>query len=136
MLFNYFLPFFFPGTGFLAWTRTFRFRVRANSPNLWPTLSSVILQRKWVFPLYILNVQPTNSGKIVDLRDQIFLFISRSLLFFILNRNASTKQSFHIVRCDGNPDTQSNYRFSHNWCIVFHVWLSKLNWFRIRTSNK
>jgi hypothetical protein len=42
--------------------------------------------------------QSTNSGKIEDLRDQIFLLIRLSLFFFILNRKASTKLPFHKDR--------------------------------------
>lgn len=42
--------------------------------------------------------QPTNSGEIEDLRDQIFLLEISSLFFFILNRKASTKLPFHIDR--------------------------------------
>jgi len=42
--------------------------------------------------------QSTNSGEIEDLRDQIFLLKRRSLFFFILKRNASTKLPFHIDR--------------------------------------
>ena len=48
--------------------------------------------------------QSTNSGEIEDLRDQIFLFKRRSLFFFILNRNASTKLPFHIDRRGMNSE--------------------------------
>jgi hypothetical protein len=38
--------------------------------------------------------EPTNSGKIEDLRDQIFLPFIAPPLFFILDRKASTKAPF------------------------------------------
>ena len=47
---------------------------------------------------------PTNSGRIIDPRDQIFLFISGSTFFFIFDRNASTKPPFHIDRGDMNEE--------------------------------
>jgi hypothetical protein len=39
--------------------------------------------------------EPTNSGKIEDLRDQIFLPFIFSLFLFILARKASTNAPFH-----------------------------------------
>lgn len=129
-LFDHFLPLacFFPwGKDLVFWTRTLRCRVIANSPNLWPTLSSVILQGMWVFPLQIWNVQPTNSGRIVDLRDQIFLFISCSLLFFAFNKKASTKQSFHIVLCTSGAEfpVKKKKRLSFsNKGYFFRPWLA------------
>src|SRR4029434_1688406 len=57
-----------PGVAALAvvWPR--KMRVRANSPSLCPTISSVTNTRTNVFPLWTANVWPTKSGMIVDER--------------------------------------------------------------------
>ena len=39
-----------------------------NSPNLWPTISSVILTSLYIFPLWTWNTRPTKLGRMVALR--------------------------------------------------------------------
>src|SRR5690242_12977121 len=48
-------------------------RVGANSPSLWPTISSVTYTLRWVRPLWTRNVKPMNSGVMVDRRDQVLI---------------------------------------------------------------
>src|SRR3989344_4244782 len=48
-------------------------RVGENSPNLCPTISSLTRTGIKSFPLWTPKVNPTISGEIVDLRDQVFI---------------------------------------------------------------
>src|SRR5436190_21964715 len=48
-------------------------RVGANSPSLWPTMSSVTNSRMCCLPLWTRNVAPTNSGTIVQSRAQVLI---------------------------------------------------------------
>ena len=47
--------------------------VGANSPNLWPTISSEIVIGIKDFPLWIIKLCPTKSGIIVEFLDQVFI---------------------------------------------------------------
>lgn len=69
----------------------------ANSPNLCPTMSSVTNTGRNFLPLCTANVSPTNSGRIVDLRDHvlmIFLLIVPAAFCTFFNRCSSTKGPF------------------------------------------
>src|SRR5712691_7080309 len=46
-------------------------RVKLNSPSLWPTMFSVMYTGMNFFPLCTAMVCPTNSGIIVERRDQV-----------------------------------------------------------------
>src|SRR5262245_6276591 len=46
-------------------------RVGENSPSLWPTMFSVTYTGMNFFPLCTAMVCPTNSGRIVERRDQV-----------------------------------------------------------------
>ena len=48
-------------------------RVSENSPSLWPTMFSVTNTGLKILPLWTLNVRPTNSGVIVERRDQVLI---------------------------------------------------------------
>ena len=48
-------------------------RVGANSPSLWPTMSSVMLTFRCVRPLWTMKVWPTNSGVTVQARAQVLI---------------------------------------------------------------
>src|SRR5262249_31141417 len=50
-----------------------KMRVGANSPNLWPIMSSVIITGMCFWPLYTPNVRPTNCGRMVERRDHILI---------------------------------------------------------------
>lgn len=50
------------------------FRVVANSPNLWPVISSVTFTGINIFPLYTRKLPPINWGNTVERRDQILVF--------------------------------------------------------------
>jgi len=76
-------------------------RVGANSPSLWPTMFSVTKTGMNFRPLCTAKVWPTNSGRMVDLRDQVFttffwLPLIRSSTF--LRRLPSTKGPFLMER--------------------------------------
>src|SRR5215471_17192962 len=97
-----------PGPGPDAGLATFfsaewpeKVRVGANSPSLWPTMFSVTNAWMNFRPLCTAKVCPTNSGRMVDRRDQVFttffwLALMRSSIFF--TRWASTKGPFLIER--------------------------------------
>ena len=54
-----------------AWNR----RVNENSPSLRPTISSVTNTGICCFPLCTPKVCPTNSGAIVQARDQVLMML-------------------------------------------------------------
>src|SRR5215831_5183630 len=97
-----------PGPGPEAGLATFisaewpeKVRVGENSPSLWPTMFSVAETGMKLRPLCTAKVCPTNSGRMVDRRDQVFTTffwfpLMRSSIF--LRRWASTKGPFLIER--------------------------------------
>src|SRR6185295_15241633 len=63
-----------PGfTAFLSPVWPWKVRVGANSPSLWPTMFSVTNTGMNLRPLWTANVWPTNSGRIVERRDQVLI---------------------------------------------------------------
>src|SRR5580704_3367002 len=50
-------------------------RVKENSPNLCPTMFSVTTTFTWVLPLCTKKVNPTNSGAILQARDQVLISV-------------------------------------------------------------
>ena len=52
------------------WAR--KVRVGANSPSLWPTIDSEMKTGTCLRPSWTAIVWPTMSGKIVEVRDQVF----------------------------------------------------------------
>ena len=54
-----------------AWP--WKVRVGANSPNLWPTMSSVTSTGMCFWPLCTPKVSPTNCGRMVERRDHILI---------------------------------------------------------------
>ena len=52
------------------WER--KVRVGANSPSLWPTIDSEMKTGTCLRPSWTAIVWPTISGKIVEVRDQVF----------------------------------------------------------------
>src|SRR5690606_27738792 len=78
-----------------------KLRVGANSPSLWPTMSSLTDTGMNFCPLYTLNVRPTNCGRIVERRDQVLIgarppFSCASSAFF--SRCRSTNGPFQTER--------------------------------------
>src|SRR5207237_5025945 len=53
------------------WPR--KVRVGANSPSLWPTMSSVTYSLMNCRPLWMAKVVPTNSGTMVQSRDHVWI---------------------------------------------------------------
>src|SRR5436190_8808504 len=76
-------------------------RVGENSPSLCPTMFSVTYTGTNFLPLCTAIVCPTNSGKIVERRDQVFTtFLSLAALstsIFVV-RCASTNGPFFVER--------------------------------------
>jgi hypothetical protein len=66
--------------------------VSANSPNLCPTLSSVIFTNLPFFPLCTLMDCPTQMGKILERRDHTILSGSKGCF----NKPACTYGPFHL----------------------------------------
>src|SRR5690606_19071642 len=78
-----------------------KLRVGANSPSLWPTMSSLTDTGMNFCPLYTLNVRPTNCGRIVLRRDQVLIgarppLSCASSAFF--SRDSSTNGPFQTER--------------------------------------
>src|ERR1700743_2993546 len=72
---------FAPASAALPAVWPLKVRVGANSPSLWPTMFSVTYTGTNFLPLCTAIVCPTNSGKIVERRDQVFTtFLSLAVL--------------------------------------------------------
>src|SRR5690606_6436024 len=80
---------FLSATSLPLWPRNSR--VGANSPSLWPTMFSVTYTGTNLFPLCTAKVWPTNSGRIVLARLQVFTtrFSLRPFIAWTLPRSAS-----------------------------------------------
>src|SRR5262245_19150663 len=72
-----FAHYFFPTAAFLSPPWPWKARVGANSPNLWPIMSSETLTGMCFWPLWTPNVRPTNCGRIVERRLQVLMTLLR-----------------------------------------------------------
>ena len=68
---------YLPLVAFLSPLWPWNMRVGANSPNLWPIMSSVTSTGMCFWPLCTPNVRPTNCGRIVERRLQILMISLR-----------------------------------------------------------
>src|SRR3989344_6169379 len=65
------------------------FLVGANSPNLWPTMDSVINTGRCCFPFCTSNVIPTISGTIVERLAQVLIGLFWLLSFILITFSIS-----------------------------------------------
>src|SRR5262245_4439940 len=94
----------------LVWPR--KTRVCANSPSLWPTMSSVTNTLMCVRPLWTRNDRPLNSGVMVERRDQVLIgFDLPSPRATRLASFASTNGPFLTLR----PMVRSQVRAHDDW---------------------
>src|SRR5580765_6222619 len=77
-----FAPSFAAASRVPGWPRNWR--VGANSPSLWPTISSVTYTLMNVLPLWTRKVMVTNSGEIVDRRDHVLIGSCEPVAFSLL----------------------------------------------------
>src|ERR1700676_439947 len=85
-------------------------RVGENSPSLWPTMFSVTYTGMNFLPLWQASVCPTNSGSIVERRDQVLMTFFSFFTFIastFFSRWVSTNGPFFTER----PISFSSYRF-------------------------
>ena len=83
----------------LPWWRNVR--VWENSPSLCPTMFSVMKIGRCCLPLWMAKVSPTNSGRIIERRDQVLIGCLRAALFMasaFLSRDSSTNGPFLMER--------------------------------------
>src|SRR5262245_21155602 len=81
-------------------------RVGANSPSLWPTMSSVTYRRIKVRPLWTRKVAPTNSGTMVQSRAHVLIgsrWLVRWALSTLASRRSSTCGPFFSERLIAHP---------------------------------
>src|SRR3989338_198379 len=78
-----------------------KMRLGANSPNLWPTIFSVIKTGICFLPSCTAKVNPTKSGTTVERRDQVFIawqVPARFNLSTLRNNLSSTNGPFFSER--------------------------------------
>src|SRR5215467_12082452 len=84
---------------FIEWP--LNWRVKLNSPSLWPTMFSVMYTGMNFFPLCTAIVCPTISGMIVERRDQVrntFFSLRAFMASIRVARNVSTNGPFFVER--------------------------------------
>src|SRR4029079_13980893 len=93
--FNYFAT-------FAVWEPCFlKIRVGENSPSLCPTMFSVTKTELKILPLWTRTVWPTNSGVIIERRDQVLIGFFEGAAFILSifsNRWPSTNGPFFRER--------------------------------------
>src|SRR6185369_14675273 len=105
---------YLPGGGlatFFSAEWPMKVRVGANSPSLWPTMFSVTNTGMNFRPLCTAKVWPTNSGRMVDLRDQVFT----TFFWFAL-----IKSSTFLARC---LSTNGPFLIERAMVRSFRYWL-------------
>lgn len=99
--------------------------VGANSPNLWPTIRSVMKTGMCFLPLWTAIVCPIIVGKIVDALDQVTTISFSSLAFsfsIFTNRWEATKGNLRWGRGPPAGLTLSALP-SSSWCLFYFIFV-------------